>query len=188
MADWFYSTRPLQADLILTNAVIFTSDDSLPFADSMAVHNGMVLRLGNLSALQVLHFVPFNLITLDFRLGIFVFLFNVTSHFHRTWLVLERNCWILMEKLYFLDLLILTYILFLEDSRLGFQFPRFQLSLIVIRRCWNRIVWLVDLVFELLISRLKLISRWWFYVFEPFMLCYFSTKFYIYIYIDTRCC
>ncbi|TKY49710.1 putative amidohydrolase YtcJ [Spatholobus suberectus] len=42
------------ADLILTNGVIYTSDDSLPFAHSMAVGNGRVLRLGNHSYVQEL--------------------------------------------------------------------------------------------------------------------------------------
>ncbi|KAL5733994.1 hypothetical protein ACOSP7_031855 [Xanthoceras sorbifolium] len=51
---WFNSTppTPLTADLILRNGVIFTSDVSLPFADSMAVQNGRILRVGNYSALQ----------------------------------------------------------------------------------------------------------------------------------------
>lgn len=42
------------ADLILKNGVIFTSDASLPFAHSMAVSNGRVLRLGNHSFVQEL--------------------------------------------------------------------------------------------------------------------------------------
>ncbi|RDX77817.1 ytcJ, partial [Mucuna pruriens] len=42
------------ADLILTNGVIYTSDDSLPFAHSMAVANGRVLRLGNHSFVKEL--------------------------------------------------------------------------------------------------------------------------------------
>lgn len=43
------------ADLIIRNGVIYTSDDSLPFAHSMAVANGRVLRIGNHSFVQV-HF------------------------------------------------------------------------------------------------------------------------------------
>ncbi|XP_027343875.1 protein LONG AFTER FAR-RED 3-like [Abrus precatorius] len=42
------------ADLILTNGVIYTSEDTLPFAHSMAVANGRVLRLGNYSFVQEL--------------------------------------------------------------------------------------------------------------------------------------
>lgn len=49
------SSLPLEADLIIRNGVIFTSDESLPFAYSMAVANGRVLRVGNNSFVQV-HF------------------------------------------------------------------------------------------------------------------------------------
>ncbi|XP_020534012.1 protein LONG AFTER FAR-RED 3 isoform X2 [Jatropha curcas] len=45
-------SRGLMADLIVKNGVIFTSDASLPFADSMAVLNGRILRVGNYSALK----------------------------------------------------------------------------------------------------------------------------------------
>lgn len=41
------------ASLVLRNGVIFTSDDTLPFAESMAVANGRVLRVGNHSFVQV---------------------------------------------------------------------------------------------------------------------------------------
>ncbi|XP_077249939.1 protein LONG AFTER FAR-RED 3-like isoform X2 [Tasmannia lanceolata] len=40
------------ADLIVTNAVIYTSDPSFPFAQSMAVKDGRILRIGNSSSLQ----------------------------------------------------------------------------------------------------------------------------------------
>ncbi|KAB1201210.1 Transcription initiation factor TFIID subunit 2 [Morella rubra] len=40
------------ADLVVKNAVIFTSDESLPFADSTAVRNGRILRVGNHSFVQ----------------------------------------------------------------------------------------------------------------------------------------
>lgn len=46
------STKKLAADLIVKNAVIFTSDASLPVADSMAIQNGRILRVGNYSSLQ----------------------------------------------------------------------------------------------------------------------------------------
>lgn len=42
------------ASLVLRNGVIFTSDDTLPFAESMAVANGRVLRVGNHSFVQEL--------------------------------------------------------------------------------------------------------------------------------------
>ncbi|XP_034704746.1 protein LONG AFTER FAR-RED 3 isoform X5 [Vitis riparia] len=38
------------ADLVVRNALIYTSDASLPFADSMAVSNGRILRVGNYSS------------------------------------------------------------------------------------------------------------------------------------------
>ncbi|KAK7323297.1 hypothetical protein VNO77_26763 [Canavalia gladiata] len=45
---------PEVADLIVTNGLIYTSDDSLPFAHSMALANGRLLRLGNRSFVQEL--------------------------------------------------------------------------------------------------------------------------------------
>ncbi|KAG2668889.1 hypothetical protein I3843_14G009800 [Carya illinoinensis] len=48
-AWWIPSPSSPVADLVLRNAVIFTSDESLPFADSMAVRNGRILRIGNYS-------------------------------------------------------------------------------------------------------------------------------------------
>ncbi|XP_004514888.1 protein LONG AFTER FAR-RED 3 isoform X2 [Cicer arietinum] len=46
------SSIELVADLIIKNGVIYTSDESLPFAQSMAVANGRVLRIGNHSFVQ----------------------------------------------------------------------------------------------------------------------------------------
>ncbi|XP_038680150.1 protein LONG AFTER FAR-RED 3 isoform X2 [Tripterygium wilfordii] len=46
------NSRRLVADLIVRNGIIYTSDASLPFADSMAVHNGRILRIGNYSSIQ----------------------------------------------------------------------------------------------------------------------------------------
>ncbi|GAV75272.1 Amidohydro_3 domain-containing protein [Cephalotus follicularis] len=46
-------TQPLVvADLIVRNGVIFTSDDSMPFADSMAIQNGRILCVSNYSSLK----------------------------------------------------------------------------------------------------------------------------------------
>ncbi|XP_019235567.1 PREDICTED: uncharacterized protein LOC109215900 isoform X3 [Nicotiana attenuata] len=42
------------ADLVVTNGTIYTSDDSLPFADSMAISNGRILRVGNYSSIKKL--------------------------------------------------------------------------------------------------------------------------------------
>lgn len=51
------------ADLVVTNAFIYTSDSSLPFAQAMAVRKGRILRIGSSSSLQVtvpcLHFFFF---------------------------------------------------------------------------------------------------------------------------------
>ncbi|KAL1815653.1 hypothetical protein ACET3Z_018227 [Daucus carota] len=47
------------ADLLVMNGTIYTSDSSLPFADSMAVRNGRILEIGNYSSVQVLLHVHF---------------------------------------------------------------------------------------------------------------------------------
>lgn len=45
------------ADLLVTNGTIYTSDEALPFADSMAIGNGRILRVGNYSSIKVLFFI-----------------------------------------------------------------------------------------------------------------------------------
>ncbi|GAB2217722.1 hypothetical protein Droror1_Dr00000930 [Drosera rotundifolia] len=42
------------ADLLVTNGVIYTVDPEMPFADSMAIRNGRVLRIGSYSSLDEL--------------------------------------------------------------------------------------------------------------------------------------
>lgn len=42
------------ADLLVTNGTIYTSDEALPFADSMAIGNGRILRVGNYSSIKEL--------------------------------------------------------------------------------------------------------------------------------------
>ncbi|GLT88577.1 hypothetical protein SLE2022_065970 [Rubroshorea leprosula] len=42
----------LAANLIVTNGFIFTSDPSLPFADSMVIRDCRILRVGNYSSPQ----------------------------------------------------------------------------------------------------------------------------------------
>ncbi|XP_047265175.1 protein LONG AFTER FAR-RED 3 isoform X5 [Capsicum annuum] len=42
------------ADLLVTNGTIYTSDDTLPFADSMAIRNGRILRVGSYSFTKAL--------------------------------------------------------------------------------------------------------------------------------------
>ncbi|XP_030488961.2 protein LONG AFTER FAR-RED 3 [Cannabis sativa] len=51
-SQWTSSPMPITADFILTNALIFTSDDTIPFADSMAIRRGTLLRVGNYSSLK----------------------------------------------------------------------------------------------------------------------------------------
>ncbi|TXG60976.1 hypothetical protein EZV62_012339 [Acer yangbiense] len=78
---WFNSTPPrfLTADLILKNGVIFTSDVSLPFADSMAVQNGRILRVGNYSAFQELAGDGTKILNLDGKVVVPGF---IDSHVH----------------------------------------------------------------------------------------------------------
>ncbi|TMW92076.1 hypothetical protein EJD97_013531 [Solanum chilense] len=42
------------ADLLVTNGTIYTSNEALPFADSMAIGNGRILRVGNYSSVKEL--------------------------------------------------------------------------------------------------------------------------------------
>lgn len=42
------------ADFIVTNATIFTADDSLPFAESMAIRDTRIVGVGNYSFIKVL--------------------------------------------------------------------------------------------------------------------------------------
>ncbi|KAJ0758074.1 putative metal-dependent hydrolase, composite domain superfamily [Helianthus annuus] len=52
---WFSSSSSTGtvADLLVTNGTIYTSDSSLLFADSMAVRDGTILRIGNYSFVKV---------------------------------------------------------------------------------------------------------------------------------------
>ncbi|KAL8192271.1 hypothetical protein R6Q57_027938 [Mikania cordata] len=51
---WFSlsSSSKIAADLLVTNGTIYTSDSSLLFADSMAVRDGRIFRIGNYSFVQ----------------------------------------------------------------------------------------------------------------------------------------
>ncbi|XP_052191061.1 protein LONG AFTER FAR-RED 3 isoform X2 [Diospyros lotus] len=49
---WSSLSTRVVADLVVMNGTIYTSDTSLPFADSMAVRHGRLLRLGSYSSLQ----------------------------------------------------------------------------------------------------------------------------------------
>ncbi|GMN51481.1 hypothetical protein TIFTF001_020637 [Ficus carica] len=82
--DWFSLplNRKTTADLLLRNAVIYTSNDSLPFADSLAVRHGRILRLGNYSSLQEL--VGYGTKVLDLNGKIVVPGF-IDSHLHLIW-------------------------------------------------------------------------------------------------------
>lgn len=60
--------RLQEADLVVKNGVIFTSEASMPFADSMAIRNGRILRVGNYSSIQVSNFKSFYLLVQDSNL------------------------------------------------------------------------------------------------------------------------
>ncbi|KAL7593708.1 protein LONG AFTER FAR-RED 3 [Lactuca sativa] len=44
-----FSSGIADADLLVTNGTIYTSDSSLPFANSMAIRDGRIIRIGNYS-------------------------------------------------------------------------------------------------------------------------------------------
>ncbi|XP_057524978.1 protein LONG AFTER FAR-RED 3 isoform X1 [Amaranthus tricolor] len=67
------------ADLLVTNAFIYTSDPSLPFADSMAVKNGRILRLGNYSSFKDLKGSKTKKLNLDGKIVVPGF---IDSHLH----------------------------------------------------------------------------------------------------------
>ncbi|XXG41446.1 hypothetical protein AAC387_Pa01g1897 [Persea americana] len=46
------SSERTVADLVVTDAFIYTSDSSVPFAQAMAIGNGRILRVGNASSIQ----------------------------------------------------------------------------------------------------------------------------------------
>ncbi|KAK9912780.1 hypothetical protein M0R45_036622 [Rubus argutus] len=73
------SWRSPVADLVVKNAKIYTIDESLPFADSMAVRNGRILRIGNYSSMQDI--VGYGTKELDLRGKIVVPGF-IDSHVH----------------------------------------------------------------------------------------------------------
>ncbi|XP_024023487.1 uncharacterized protein LOC21407815 [Morus notabilis] len=70
------------ADLVVRNAIVYTSNDSLPFVDSIAVHHGRILRLGNYSSLKEL--VGYGTKELDLKGKIVVPGF-IDSHLHFIW-------------------------------------------------------------------------------------------------------
>ncbi|XP_004307112.1 PREDICTED: uncharacterized protein LOC101307247 [Fragaria vesca subsp. vesca] len=76
--QWFGWTSPA-ADLVVKNAKIYTVDDSLPLADSMAVRSGRVLRIGTYSSIQDM--VGYGTKELDLRGKIVVPGF-IDSHVH----------------------------------------------------------------------------------------------------------
>lgn len=68
-----------EADLIVANGTIFTSDDSLLFADSMAIRKGRVIRVGNYSSLQELSGSSTKILNLDGKIVVPGF---IDSHVH----------------------------------------------------------------------------------------------------------
>ncbi|KDO53578.1 hypothetical protein CISIN_1g008063mg [Citrus sinensis] len=73
------TTTNLEADLVVTNGVIFTGDDSLLFADSMAIKNGRIVSVGNYSAVQQLAADGTNVLNLQGKVVVPGF---IDSHVH----------------------------------------------------------------------------------------------------------
>lgn len=67
------------ADLLVTNAFIYTSDSSLPYADSMAIKDNRIIRLGNYSSLQELEGARTKMLDLKGKIVIPGF---IDSHLH----------------------------------------------------------------------------------------------------------
>ncbi|KAL1815657.1 hypothetical protein ACET3Z_018231 [Daucus carota] len=67
------------ADLLVMNGTIYTSDSSLPFADSMAVRNGRILGIGDYSSVQALAGYGTEYINLQGRIVVPGF---IDSHVH----------------------------------------------------------------------------------------------------------
>lgn len=77
LPNWEWSRQV--ADLLVTNGTIYTSDSSLPFADSMAVRNGRILGIGNYSSLQALAGYQTEYLNLEGRIVVPGF---IDSHVH----------------------------------------------------------------------------------------------------------
>ncbi|KAH9698537.1 protein LONG AFTER FAR-RED 3 [Citrus sinensis] len=75
----FSTTTNLEADLVVTNGVIFTGDDSLLFADSMAIKNGRIVSVGNYSAVHQLAADGTNVLNLQGKVVVPGF---IDSHVH----------------------------------------------------------------------------------------------------------
>ncbi|KAH9698538.1 protein LONG AFTER FAR-RED 3 [Citrus sinensis] len=73
------TTTNLEADLVVTNGVIFTGDDSLLFADSMAIKNGRIVSVGNYSAVHQLAADGTNVLNLQGKVVVPGF---IDSHVH----------------------------------------------------------------------------------------------------------
>ncbi|XP_056688337.1 protein LONG AFTER FAR-RED 3 isoform X4 [Spinacia oleracea] len=67
------------ADLLVTNAFIYTSDPSFPFANSMAIKNGRILGVGNYSVLQELEGSTTHKLNLEGKIVVPGF---IDSHLH----------------------------------------------------------------------------------------------------------
>lgn len=109
------------ADLILRNGVIYTSDDSLLFADSMAVGNGRVLRVGNYSFVKVSWAWLAYLLNKRKKLfclkKVVFYACGLQLVVCRSSQIIELESWILGERSWFLDLSILMCISYLVDCR-----------------------------------------------------------------------
>ncbi|XP_059304732.1 protein LONG AFTER FAR-RED 3 isoform X4 [Lycium ferocissimum] len=82
LLNWRSSSSCLSeevADLLVTNGTIYTSDEALPFADSMAIRNGRILRVGNYSSIKKLERTWTQELNLDGKIVVPGF---VDSHVH----------------------------------------------------------------------------------------------------------
>ncbi|XP_060179167.1 protein LONG AFTER FAR-RED 3 isoform X2 [Lycium barbarum] len=82
LLNWRSSSSCLSeevADLLVTNGTIYTSDETLPFADSMAIRNGRILRVGNYSSIKKLERTWTKELNLDGKIVVPGF---IDSHVH----------------------------------------------------------------------------------------------------------
>lgn len=85
------------ADLVVRNATIYTSDAALPFADSMAVRGGRILRVGTYSSIKVMPRIylsySFVLLTLFFNLSFRMYICNLLLCKRANWALYLVEYW-----------------------------------------------------------------------------------------------
>ncbi|KAK9128955.1 hypothetical protein Syun_017752 [Stephania yunnanensis] len=76
------------ADLVVTNAVIYTSDLATPFAEAMAVRDGRIVRVGDRSSVQDLYGHGTKVLNVNGQIVVPGF---IDSHVHLLWGGLQMN-------------------------------------------------------------------------------------------------